>query len=465
MGKFARVLSTPPPATRSRIRYPYAGSLLFDWATATVTPIDGTPQVVENQSLGGTHCLYMPYTEGYVICDAGMTAVDMSDMTAFYLRCSKTGETKSNFRVYLTGDDFAHYAYCDFVVEPGVNTFTPHRRSFKLANGFSWATHGAAINKIRFKDEPGIQYEIYPTMSSGESILVGQVRINPKNRPVFIVFTDDGTESNLINGPGYPTGYPASGGNYYDIMNHYGIANKLTLSIVPVLVGTAGYMNATQLATLANAGCEIVTHSNAGTGNGLVDLETYEAVLAEIQSNVAGVDALGYTSTSSLFVLPQWDYDWFVLQACHDANLRSIRMLGWGDPWGTHTISVGKQAGYRNNDKQVWSPTTCPIIETSIQIDGEPTIEDIDTYVDEILACGGVGACYTHGIDAETATKFDHLCNRVVTERNRGRMSLMTFSQWAGEWADFGPYSYTVDADGDIVVDADGNYSGGGYME
>ena len=27
------------------------------------------------------------------------------------------------------------------------------------------------------------------------------------------------------------------------------------------------------------------------------------------------------------------------------------------------------------------------------------------------------------------------------------------------------PDSYTVDADGNIVVDADGNYSGGGYAE
>ena len=93
-----------------------------------------------------------------------------------------------------------------------------------------------------------------------------------------------------------------------------------------------GYLNSTQLATLSNAGCEIVAHGDAGAGNGLVDLETYEAVLAEIQANVAGINALGYTSTSSLYALPQGGYDSFVLQACRDAELRAVRMIGSGDP-------------------------------------------------------------------------------------------------------------------------------------
>lgn len=417
----------------SSMRYPYYGELLLDWATATTTDSNGA-DVVEHSLLGGTHALSLPYNAVGALCDVAVS-VDLSAMTGFYLKCSKTGETTSNLRVYVAGDDLTHYAYCDFVVEPGVNTFTPHQRSFHRINGFSWATHGAAITVIRFKDTPGIQAAAYPKMIAGESILVGPVQTNPKNRPVFIIFTDDGLASNVTNGAGFPTEYPTSGGNYYSIANHYGIANKLTLAIIPDLIGTAGYLNSTQLATLSNAGCEIVAHGDAGAGNGLVDLETYEAVLAEIQTNVAGINALGYTSTSSLYVLPQGGYDSFVLQACRDAGLQSVRMIGNGDPLAPHTISVGKQAGDKANDKQVWTPTLCPIIETAIQIDGAPTAADIDTYIDEIIACGGVGACYTHGIDAATAVKFDHLCNRLVTERNRGRLSLMTFSQWADQWA------------------------------
>lgn len=342
---------------------------------------------------------------------------------------------KSNLRVYVTSDDFTHYAYCDFVVEPGVSTFTPHQRSFHRINGFLWATHGAAITTIRFKDTPGAQAASYPKMVDGEFILVGPVRRDPKNRPVFIIFTDDGYEANVIDGSGYPTDYPSSGGNYFDIANHYGIAGKLTLSIIPESVGAMGYLNSTQLATLANAGCDIVTHGNAGAGNGLVDLNTYEAVLAEINSNVAGINALGYTSASLLYVLPQGGYTSYVWQACKDAGLRAIRMVGSGDPSAPHTISVGKQAGDKANDIQVWTPTVCPVIETSIQIDGTPTTADIDTYIDEIIACGGVGSCYTHSIDAATAVKFDYLCQRLITERNRGRLSLMTFSQWADQWA------------------------------
>lgn len=404
------------------------GRLLFDWATVDASA-SNSAAVVEESSLGGTHCLSLPYDASDAICDVTVS-VDLSVMTGFYLKCSKTGATSSNLRVYVTGDEFIHYAYCDFVVEPGVNTFTPHQRSFHRINGFSWATHGAAITTIRFKDTPGVQATAYPKMVEGESIIVGPIRTNPKAKPVFIIFTDDGFVTNITNGAGYPTDYPASGGNYYAIADHYGLGDKLTLAIIADLIGDAGYLDETQLATLASAGCEIITHGDAGSGNGLVDLETYEAVLSEIQDNVAGINSLGYTTTSSLYALPQGGYDSFVLQACRDAGLKAIRMIGSGDPSAPHTIQIGNQAGDKANDKQVWTPTTRPVIETSIQLDGTPTASDIDTYVNEIIACGGVGSCYTHGINAATAVKFDHLCSKLVTERDRGRISIMTFSEW-----------------------------------
>lgn len=418
---------TPPPIMRGpnrRITTNYTGDAWVDWVNTT--PSSGVEVIADSEGLGGTTSLQLPYNAGNAVCDITMSGLDMSACSAIYLKVSKTGTTRSNLRIYITSDDFAHYAQCDFVINPGITTFAPHLRSFHPQSGFDWDDHGKTITKIRIKDTPGIQSTPYPGMVEGESIRVGPIRLNPKTRPRFLIFTDDGMAGNVVNGANYPAGYPSTGGNHLAIISHYNL--KATAAIIPSLVGTASYLTTTQIDTLVAAGWDIVTHSNVGTGSGLKDLETYAAALGEIEDNIADLETLGYSQTSHYYVLPQGGYDSFVWDALLDAGVTAIRMIGDTSP---HTIPIGNQAGDKLNDIQVWTPTILPLIESSIQLDGTKTLAQVKAYVEELIDQGCTGSCYIHGSSAAAETMLDGLCYFLRLRQQQGLIDVLTMSEWA----------------------------------
>lgn len=104
-----------------------------------------------------------------------------------------------------------------------------------------------------------ISAQTWQPWEAGETIKFGAVYINSRTRPKFIIRTDDGFDSNVANGAGYPAGYPTSGGNYNDIFTYYGFVG--TALITPSLVGTSGYLTLAQLQTMATAGWSFCNHS------------------------------------------------------------------------------------------------------------------------------------------------------------------------------------------------------------
>jgi hypothetical protein len=288
--------------------------------------------------------------------------------------------------------------------------------------------------------------------TTGEYMLFGRGYYNTKTRAKFIICTDDGVVSNITDGTGFPTDYPASGGNYLDICTAYGF--EATAFIIPGLVGTAGYMTWAQIGTLRDAGWSICNHANEDVGDassrGMTLLGPFGLALgagandffaqaanddsAIYENIVLGRDALaaqGYGNGSTLFALPQGGWDDYVISAARRAGMRTIVGISNHDqaaigPQGDRTggatvngtgLSTLLVAGYQD-------------ITSRVQIDGAPTLANITAYIDRLCETGGTGGCYTHGLTAATATKFDGMCAHLKMRVRQGLIDAVTLEEW-----------------------------------
>lgn len=276
------------------------------------------------------------------------------------------------------------------------------------------------------------------TWIAGDLLQFGKCYFNPRSRAKFIISTDDGFTANVASPAGYPTGYgtraDGSGtldGNYLDCMNHYGFVG--TANIISGIVGTTNYMTWAQIAQLAAAGWSLCNHgmlNYVGSGNQGVTYLTPAALTADIIASKALLDAQGYTSQSDVFALPQG--------AWTDAHLDAILAGGTSVIVGISTydasmgIPVGDHAqGGATNGTNCTTFTDGRIDITSrVQIDGTPTLANIQSYINNVIRCGGTGGCFTHDISAATAAKFDGMCYYLKQKQQLGLIDVVTMAQW-----------------------------------
>lgn len=284
-------------------------------------------------------------------------------------------------------------------------------------------------------------------MNAGESLYFGRCYMNPVQRPVFLLGTDDALVANLVNGAGFPTGYPTSGGNYKDICDYYGF--RATAYVVPPWIGTANYLTWEQLAALRDDGWTVGSHSNThptGPSNaGLRMLGPYgitqsyvgaaandSAIYADVVAAIEDMEARGFPDARH-FALPQGGWDQYVRTACLRAGLKSVRAIS------SHTTGFPVRGtglvGSGNYGAQY--PTGWFELAGAIQVDGTPTLANIEAYVDEVIRVGATGACYTHGIDAATAVKFDGLCSHLKAHQDAGLIRVMTVADYYDSLADW----------------------------
>jgi hypothetical protein len=270
------------------------------------------------------------------------------------------------------------------------------------------------------------------TWAAGDMLQFGKAYFNPRSRPKFIICTDDSLTSNVINGPNFPTGYPASGGNYLDICNYYGFkANCFTIT---GLVGSGGgYMTWDQIATLAAAGWDICNHHTldyVGSGNQGITYLTYDQILADTLAAKAALDAHGYAATSDILAFAQGAWTDAAVSAARAAGMRCL--VGISAYTGSMGIPVGRHSngGTTNGTGLATISNGLLDITSRVQVDGSPTLANIQSYIDAVIRVGGTGGCYTHGIDATTATKFDGMCAYLKTKVQQGAIDVVRISDW-----------------------------------
>jgi hypothetical protein len=317
----------------------------------------------------------------------------------------------------------------------------------------NWAVNAFAVDTaIRFFriGIEGTDNSGWP-MADGESLFFGRCYVDPVQLPVFLLGTDDGVAANIEHGDGYPTGYPASGGNYKTICDYYKF--RASAYIVPPWVGTSGYLTWDQLLALRDAGWTICSHSTThptGPDNaGLRMLGPYgitqsysgaaeddSAIYADIMTAVDELHSRGFRDALH-FALPQGGWDTYVRTACLRAGLKSVRAIS--SPTTGFPVRGALHVGggnYQAQRQSGWFE-----LAGAIQIDGTPTLAQIEAYVDEVIRVGATGSCYTHGIDAATAVKFDGLCAYLKTKQDAGLIRVMTVADYYEKNVDWGGWA------------------------
>ncbi len=140
------------------------------------------------------------------------------------------------------------------------------------ASGFTLFTDAVGHIQVR-EDRSGARG--LPNLNIGEYFLIGPITVNKLSRPKLMFTIDDGVDI-VTNFSGYPTGAPASGGNFRDIFTYY--AKPATCYVIPSVVDTVGYATLSSLLSAQTAGWSIAAHSQpsyeGNIGNGFHGLRT-----------------------------------------------------------------------------------------------------------------------------------------------------------------------------------------------
>ena len=262
--------------------------------------------------------------------------------------------------------------------------------------------------------------------ASGEYVDFGNVYIGARTRPKFLLFTDDGYAANVTNGTGFPTSYPASGGNYLDICTYYGF--RATATVIPSLIGTATYMTWANVATLAAAGWSIASHSASNDlavtpGGGVTGIR------AGVQADMDAI-AARYPTNAGHYTLPGGAWTDVIRDAVMGVSgLKTVRGISSYNN-GSHAFPVGVVVGGGNTGSGSFRLSGWIDLPSSVQVDGALSAANIQAYVDEVIRQGATGTCYTHSIGATIATAFDALCAYLKRKQQQGLIDVVTIEDW-----------------------------------
>jgi peptidoglycan/xylan/chitin deacetylase (PgdA/CDA1 family) len=323
------------------------------------------------------------------------------------------------------------------VVDPGTWQFIVFPHVNTAVTGGAWSGGTLGGDSIRFVRATQDNPSGTPVWASGDYMLIGPVRIGPQARPKFMLGTDDGFDDNI------------DVGGFRDIAESYGF--KLTIYIVPPLVGTAGYLTWPQIADLRDAGHCIASHSwshpvasdspatsflgmtrlgpqgfaNVPAVSGATNDDT--AIYDDLVAARDDMLARGYPDAVHL-ALPQGGFDEYVRTAAVRAGFKTVRGVSGTGLFG-FPIPVGKNAhGTQNAGVPLQSGWLN--LGGSVQYDGVATEAQILAYVDECIRIGASGTAYGHTNASSAFTKFDALCAYLKTKSDADLIDVVTVAQW-----------------------------------
>ena len=239
---------------------------VIDWSESG--SVAGTDYAVTaDTSLDSVNVIELGGDVSNVFSQTLSAAVDMSAAHKITVKVSNSSSYPIPVKImFCAGGSAIVRAEMPFVAMPGTYEYSGDTISMVVAGGFTWATSGAAINYIRMKQEPGGATAWGSLSGTGvRSINVGAIYQNKRMRPKLLFTFDDGI-SHLVHDPsGYPTGFPASGGSFQDILAYYGYVG--TAYVVPGRINAGqGWDTQTlctweELEALQTAGWSIGSHS------------------------------------------------------------------------------------------------------------------------------------------------------------------------------------------------------------
>lgn len=406
------------------------GARAFQWnGLAAYENLNGGA-VQADTRFGDSHVALLPYNAGRARVSGTLAApINMTGYKALGLWIESNAQGGRALRVYITGDGYATAYQWDLYVHPGARYYVLPFDGAALLG----APARNAINGFRLIDTPNTLEVGNPLggLQAGESLMVGAFRLAPRARAAVLINTDDGYESNVRNDALNRSAYPASGATYLEIASYYGL--KGTAYIIPELVDTgAPWATKADLAALRDAGWVLGSHSNVGTGSGLANLADEQAVYEEVSREMDRMEALGFGEHVGHFSLPQGGYSHFVWSALDRVSrLKTVRGIGSvnGANYSPQSIPAGETQ--TSNSALIWrSPKGAAAIRGGQQLDGALTNADTDNYLNNLVAAGAVGTCYTHSITPAIASNFDYFCSKAAQLRAAGLLDVLTVDEW-----------------------------------
>lgn len=208
----------------------------------------------------------------------------------------------------------------------------------------------------------------------------------------------------------------------------------------PLVVGTiywARYSSATAF-TIHPTESDAIANTNtidlttAGTAANFTYRYGYSAndstlMQADLQNAKNVLDALGYTDTSSIYAPNQGAIDANVMAATAAVGIDVV--LGIGRTGATYlTPSVRhlhmETSGASGTTGHVIGPDLT--VPSAIQTDGTPTAADVETYVDSVIAAGGIGSNYHHAITASNGPVLAAYLARLRLRESEGACDVIT---------------------------------------
>jgi len=284
--------------------------------------------------------------------------------------------------------------------------------------------------------------------AAGDVCYFGPVYVNTRSRPKFLLCTDDGRVGNITDGASFPTGYPASGGNFLDILTAYGF--KGTAYVIPGLIGVASYMTWAQVNTLAAAGWSIASHSgeispedwedadNRGLANlgpvgfaaSVVGATNDDLTIeARVRADCNAVRSRGYSAWQH-YALSQGGWDEYVRTGIQRTEVLTVRGVSGHDDG--HRIPLGAHSGSGNfNGTDLPSVTTGWIdLPSCVSMEAVWTDAQLKAYVNEVIRTGATGGAYVHIATAASCTQVDMLCAYLAIKQAQGLVDVVTVEDW-----------------------------------
>ena len=291
-----------------------------------------------------------------------------------------------------------------------------------LAGGQQYTANGGigteeAITNMR------IQMTLANTVTG--SISVGQPIVGAKKRAQVMMTVDDG-EAFIMRR--LDSALPWSP---YEYATRCGI--KLSFFLIPALLNTAGYMTTADVRQVIADGHRIYPHG----ANSLAGLADDAARRADVEANIAGLEALG---------IPRSD-----LLKCY-AYPNGVFEVSAGD---TSILQIMKDAGFvlaRTASRRAQIPVQCgfhrqytlPILGYYEDVgSGGENATEVVKLVNDLVVCGGLGVFVFHKFVVGTPTvnleikqsEFITLCDQLVGHMNGGALESVTPHDLVTEYA------------------------------
>jgi len=175
-------------------------------------------------------------------------------------------------------------------------------------------------------------------------------------------------------------------------------------------------INLTTAGTAAN-----FTYRYAGSANDT------SAIQADLTNCISVLDSLGYSKTSRIWAPNQGAYDENCRAAAIGAGIEMV--LGIGRVGSAYNMPLVRHAHMETTGNSGSYFKVCDsyfTVPNALQTDGAPTAEDAKTYVDAVIAHGGIGSNYHHALTASNGPVLAGYLGHLRLRQSEGVCDVVT---------------------------------------